>query len=937
MASKVFFNGRTTSTPSSLTKIDASGLAVVGLGATGIIACLGEADGGSPWNGVEPIINITNPARVNETFREGDLRESGLMLFQGSNDPEIPGGAQAVKYCKVNPATRSTASFSNVDGDALDITSLDYGVYTTQINLLIESGTVQGKKVTIVLGDTSEVLDDVGGDPIWTALYVPGTNGADTMTMALDRTTGVTAAFTKTAAGLSTDYVGTISTTGLDGDISNPITAAAVVNVVSDNAADVGSITIYGTDNATGDPATETLVLTGVTPVVGTQQWAKVLGAIMLTAPTGTVSVDDNGDSDLLITITPADPDDGLWHFGSDIMEVAGTVVSFVLDAGGSHDVLIFGDNSVGTPTSEKVTTNGTTPVPTITLWSEIQYVVIGEVAAARTITMTGLIFNVGEAARVVSDAAGDIGTITLYGLDDSGDAQSETLTMTGTVAVTGTATWSEIMGATLSAAAVGTISVTNAAGTVAVFSITAAETSQGVVLIDNIALKSTAIDSIVADGATTQTAVLFGFGATGSPQAEKLVLAGAVPVVGVSTWSRLTGIATGHVEAARTLTIDGDVAVLAPASYPVANDIASHFNALGGWTITLTGGSGTVMISDMDDKAATTVIGAAASFTGDLAALVAAINARSALVEADAAAAATGVPDNTASPVFLSGGVEGTTAFADWQGALDVLRDTFANTVVALTDDAAVHAAVKAHCVYMGGQGGQERDAVLGAPSGTTKAAAKTLAQALNTRHVRLCIQDIVRFNTDGEEEQFPPYFSACLAAGQQAGSPVGTSLTRKYVDVLDVIGQSSYNIQDDSDEMIDSGLCMLQYKDNIGWRWLRNVTTYLIDDNPAYVEAAVNEAVNFVAYNLRVNLEAAIGKKAFAGSANAIADIAIATLIEMANPNGQFAITAWRNLTVEITGDVAKVDLEVAPVQSTNFVTTTIHLVNASFAAAA
>ena len=154
MASSVFFNGRTTSTPSSLTRVDVSGLALVGLGATGIVACLGEAEGGSPYDGNDPVISITNPGRVVDTFRDGDLREAGAFLFQPSNDPDIPGGAQQVKFVKVNPATQSTATLTNSGGDALVVTSADYGLFTTQINMEVGAGTTTGKKYTVTLKDT---------------------------------------------------------------------------------------------------------------------------------------------------------------------------------------------------------------------------------------------------------------------------------------------------------------------------------------------------------------------------------------------------------------------------------------------------------------------------------------------------------------------------------------------------------------------------------------------------------------------------------------------------------------------------------------------------------------------------------------------------------------------------------------------------------------
>ncbi len=51
MASVIFFNGRTTAIPGSYSEIDASGLAVVGLASSGIVACIGEAEGADQvWN-----------------------------------------------------------------------------------------------------------------------------------------------------------------------------------------------------------------------------------------------------------------------------------------------------------------------------------------------------------------------------------------------------------------------------------------------------------------------------------------------------------------------------------------------------------------------------------------------------------------------------------------------------------------------------------------------------------------------------------------------------------------------------------------------------------------------------------------------------------------------------------------------------------------------
>ena len=749
MASSIFFNGRTTRIPGSYTEVDVTGLAVIGLTSAGIIACIGEAEGGEP-----DVVNpISNPGKVGRQYRAGDLLEAGSLLFDPSKDANIPGGAQEVKFVKVNPATQSVGTFDGSAVLSVTATSRDYGLFTTRINIEITNGTNVGKAVTVTLDDIEEVFDDIGGVAVFTALYVGTALGADTMLMDLINGTGVSADFTKDEAGL-------------DGDV---------------------------------------------------------------------------------------------------------------------------------------------------TAGSE------------------------AEAVQVVSDAGGDTTqTITLYGLDGSGDPQTEVLTLNGTTPVVGTATWQAdgVLGVLLSAAAVGTLTIASnpTTGTV-IFTVTAATLSMGLALVDNLNM-SASILTAVAEAATVKEIVAFGFvGQTAT--GEKFTLNGTTPVPGTVLWSEITVLALGQLEAARTLTVSGEAFALGTSAYPTVSDMAAFINTLGGWTLAIGPNGGPVEIADMDDNASSTVIGGAKDFFGDNAFIIAKINAESALITFVAGPAFTGPPDNTTAPVFLTGGIEGTTTFTEWQSALDKLRDENVNTIVVLTDDAAVHAAVGSHCVFMGGVGRKERDCILGAAAGETLAQVKTRAVELNTRHARLCIQDMIRFNTGGEREQFPPYMHACIPAGMQAGSAVGESLTFKFTNVLDVLGNdTSYNLFDDGEDLIQSGLWVQEKVQGIGFRNLRNITTYLIDDNLAFTEASVNEAVNNTAFNVRTNLESVVGQKGFAGTINAAVSNVIATLGALVDAG---VIVTWRNLTVELDQDVMTVDVEVAPVIPVNFVKTTLHLVTASFAAAA
>ena len=61
-ASTIFFNGLLISRPGSYSVVDARGLEAIGLGASGIVALIGTAEGGRPvsdMSGPEPIRSLT--------------------------------------------------------------------------------------------------------------------------------------------------------------------------------------------------------------------------------------------------------------------------------------------------------------------------------------------------------------------------------------------------------------------------------------------------------------------------------------------------------------------------------------------------------------------------------------------------------------------------------------------------------------------------------------------------------------------------------------------------------------------------------------------------------------------------------------------------------------------------------------------------------------
>lgn len=849
----IFFNGRLITTPGAYTEIAASGLEVVGLTASGIVAAIGEAKGGKPWNAIDAsevrneLQIASNPQQPFSYFRSGDLKEAAPLLFGPSDDPDIPAGAQEVVFVKTNPATQSTAQFDKGSDPALDITSKDYGHHTTQINMEIGTGTLKGKIITIVFEAITETFDDVGGESRMTITYLSSTPADGFQAITAELTAGeFLCAFTIDTRA------------GLDGDVTNQVTPANQIEVVSDDALDVGPvIQIFGTD--TSDAAqTATVTLNGMTAVLSTETWNSFHGARVLSGTLqagATVTLKDGAGGLTITTLTPATTTKGL-------------------------EPLV--DCPVGVSSVIKITMDGMTN------------------------------FVAGDVGKTVQADGVDIGPLVDYANDTpvvgSGIAWIRDTNDHGPVA--------------------DNQAITTVAGTGAGDA--------------NAASTVTAWLDFEASAAGTPRVGVIGLNAAGTFQYEVVQLDGTNPIVGVAAWSRIDYLALGEQAAATNLTVRGN-AINAPfAGYDTMQKLADKVNGSPGFTLTLLTGETALDPAELDVAAAASCLSPAApNFYGNLYDIVTEINQGSDLVTAAAASGAQGEPDNTTAAVYLSGGHEGsstpgqeaipTSTFSDWQGAINLLTKIRVNTIWVSTPNAAVHAAVKAHCAYMAGIGRSERDSKLGLMNSTeddlaSKTEIKTQIINLNTRHCQVWAQRVERYNTSGDAEVFDPPFGAALLAGMQAGSDPGTPLTHRRMNTLSLKQDSSWNPLDDAEEMIKAGLCFGEVIDNVGRRVVRSITTHLSSTNLAFQEASVNEAVNYSVFNYRTAMELAVGKPGFAGTVSAARGDAINILGLLVG----LTLTAYRSLSFTLALDVLENSLEISPVLPVNFVKTTVHLVS-------
>lgn len=544
----------------------------------------------------------------------------------------------------------------------------------------------------------------------------------------------------------------------------------------------------------------------------------------------------------------------------------------------------------------------------------------------------------------VSADAGDNTGQkIVIYGLDDSDAAVSETLTLDGTNPKTGTQVFSKVLGARIIGTTAGTVTVSDDDPATILTIAAGADGTAGLGVCAGMYAAGT-ID-VVADAASTDDMLLIGLDNSGAAQLEKITLDGTNTVNGVGVFSELLYLAVGLLDAVVPLkvTVSGEAGRTSASVQSTIKKVADYFNARSygatpyGFEFTLATGLLTFDPADLD---VTTGAGGAVSclaptepgFKADLWTIINWVNNNSQYVTfAKATGAIGGAPDNTTAPVFLSGGSEGTPSFSDWQDALNLLKKIRVNSIVALTGDPAVHAALDAHCAYMGGIGRSERDGFVGVQNSTytdvpTKDEYKAAVVDLNSRHIRAFGQAIERYNTEGERQEFEPFYQAAVAAGMQAGSAIGESLTWKYANVLSLRQHSGWNPTDDSEEMIQAGCCFMENVEGVGRRVVRNVTTHLSSNNIAYIEGSVNEAVNYAVFNFRGNMEFAVGKKGFSGTVNAGKGVAINTLGLLKDAQ---IIVASRSLEIELVVDVMEVSVEMAPVIPINFVKNVVHLV--------
>lgn len=168
----VFFNGRLHISPVTASLVDDSGMNNKNLSVGNVLAVLGTSLGGKP----NTALRFGSASEARAVLLDGEMLRAIEKAFDPSSQTTGPSTIVAIR---VNPATQAALVL-----DSISLASTDYGLYTNQIKVKIETGTT-GKKITTQVGQNYYSADNIARN----ALSVVYTGAEVTATLTINNTT----------------------------------------------------------------------------------------------------------------------------------------------------------------------------------------------------------------------------------------------------------------------------------------------------------------------------------------------------------------------------------------------------------------------------------------------------------------------------------------------------------------------------------------------------------------------------------------------------------------------------------------------------------------------------------------------------------------------------------------------------------------------------
>lgn len=396
---------------------------------------------------------------------------------------------------------------------------------------------------------------------------------------------------------------------------------------------------------------------------------------------------------------------------------------------------------------------------------------------------------------------------------------------------------------------------------------------------------------------------------------------------------------------ASATITVsDGTVVLAAPAgtnvatidlgTYPTIQQLVDRINVeTGFFASVLDGNESKPAFKGLDAVVAADVKTEPYIVKADLQAVVDWINS-----EAEGVITATrgtlGLPPANIPFTYLTGGSNGIVTNESWQDAFSVLQEIDVQWLVPISSSASIHAMADTHAAFMSNVGRKERRAICGTASGTDDLTAIAAAKALNSDRTSLVHLGYYDFNAAGDLVLMEPYFTAAAIAGAFAGVNPGTPMTNKTLKVRGL--ERNLRNPVDTDRLIKGGVLCVENTEQ-GFKVVKSITTWLVNQNYNRVEISTGVALDFVARNVRNALDVLRGEKGSPITIARAVSIAESTLRELARAEpqgpgvivGDDASPAFKGITATLEGDVLRVQFQCSPVIPVNYIPVTIFAV--------
>lgn len=395
--------------------------------------------------------------------------------------------------------------------------------------------------------------------------------------------------------------------------------------------------------------------------------------------------------------------------------------------------------------------------------------------------------------------------------------------------------------------------------------------------------------------------------------------------------------------EATATITITGSTVVLnAPAAtvvetinladFPTVSDLVDKLNSIEGFAAeSLDGSDNTATLNGLDYATAVDVK-TKATIRADLQAVVDWLNGGSQNLVSATRVDGVGIPPAVTGYVFLSGGSEGVTTVDEWAAAFELMQRAEIQWITAISGDPAIHAMVDAHVMLCSGHLKRERRAISGTVAGTSDADAIEAARALNSKRSSLVHIGHYQYGTAGKLVLRPPYMTAALVSAMFAASNPGTAMTNKTFNCRGL--ERDLLNPTETDSLIKGGVLCVENTDD-GYKVVRSITSWLGDNKYNNVEQSTGAALDFTVRNWRLAVDVLRGQKGDPLILKRAISLSEGILREMARPEpeGPGAIVGdaenppFRNLSATLEGDVLRIQGEVSPAVSANYILITVY----------